>query len=199
MELDDGRRVFLRPIVPDDAAELGAAMLDADPETLHLRFLGGAPKVTPALLEHLTEIDYERHFAMVARAQDGQGVAVARYVGNRGSAADAPPAEGAFGSGIAPGPRSAEVAVAVLPEWRRVGVATALVRALAGRALECGFTDFTASFLSENRPVAELAHEGRARVVVSEGASMLRAHLADAAAAAEAAGESLAPEAPPAS
>ncbi|HSP39309.1 MAG TPA: GNAT family N-acetyltransferase [Frankiaceae bacterium] len=162
VELDDGRRVFLRPVVPADAAELGEAIRSADPETLHLRFLGGPPRVTPALLDHLTRVDYVRHFALVARAEDGQGVAIARYVADRDGG-------------------SAEVAVAVLPGWRHVRVATSLVRALATRALECGIADFTASFVPENRPVAEIAHEAHARVVVSEGAAMLRANLAEVA------------------
>jgi hypothetical protein len=41
--------------------------------------------------------------------------------------------------------------------------ATAMVELRARRALECGITDFTALSLADNRPVAELAHEGQAR------------------------------------
>ena len=166
VDLDDGRRVFLRPILPSDAADLAEAIRSADPETLRLRFLGGPPPVTDALLAHLTEVDYDRHFAMTARAEDGTGVGIGRYVAPT-SAQDAE-TEGA------------EVAVAVTPEWRRVGVATALVKALAERAIECHIPAFTASFVAGNRPVAELAQEGHARVVVSQGAAMLRAQLSAA-------------------
>ena len=60
----------------------------------------------------------------------------------------------------------------------RVGLATALIRLLGQRAIECGITDFTALFLPSNRPVAELAHEGHARVVIKEGAANLYAPLA---------------------
>jgi len=71
----------------------------------------------------------------------------------------------------------ADVAVAVAPEWRRVGLATALIGLLARRAQECGITEFTALFLAENRPVTELAHEGHARMVIAEGVAQLHAAL----------------------
>jgi len=50
LTLSDGRRVFIRPIVPSDAPQLASAIQAADPETLRRRFLGGPPRVTPALL-----------------------------------------------------------------------------------------------------------------------------------------------------
>ena len=45
--LQDGRRVFIRPILPGDAAELAEAIKTADAETLRRRFLGGPPQMTP--------------------------------------------------------------------------------------------------------------------------------------------------------
>jgi hypothetical protein len=48
--LRDGREVFIRPIVPEDATELGNAISTAAPDTLHRRFIGGSPRVTPELL-----------------------------------------------------------------------------------------------------------------------------------------------------
>jgi len=164
IRLADGRRVEIRPIVPSDAAELAEAIRTADAETLRARFLGGPPPLTDALLDGLTRVDYVSRFALVARS-GGRGVAVARYA--------AMPASGE-GSAVA------DVAVAVAPEWRRVGLATALVELLARRAQECGITDFTALFSAENRPVTELAHEGHARVVIAEGVAQLDAVLTTA-------------------
>ncbi|HEY5183986.1 MAG TPA: GNAT family N-acetyltransferase [Actinomycetes bacterium] len=163
VRLTDGRRVEIRPILPSDAPELAEAIRTADAETLHARFLGGAPRITTAVLERLTRIDYVSHFALVARNR-GRGVAVARY---------AVPPTSEDGSLVA------DVAVAVRPEWRRVGLATALIKELARRAQECGITDFTALFLAENRPVTELAHEGHARVVIAEGIAQLHGKLTD--------------------
>ena len=71
----------------------------------------------------------------------------------------------------------AEVAVVVHPAWSSVGLATELIKLLARRALECGVTEFTATFLAENRPVAELAHEGHARVAINQGVAVLQARL----------------------
>jgi GNAT superfamily N-acetyltransferase len=159
LTLRDGRTVFVRPVVPQDAAQLADAIRSADPETLRWRFLGAPPHLTPALLAELTVLDYRRRFALVAaEEQTCHGVAIARYV----EAAD----------GLA------DVAVAVDPGWRRVGLATALIELLARAALDRGIREFSALYLAENRPVAallrhavpsgrQLIHAGFAEVVVA--------------------------------
>jgi len=152
MALRDGRLVLIRPILPGDAPELADAIKTADADTLRSRFLGGAPRVTPALLAHLTVVDYVHRFALVAiDAATGRGVAIARYE----------PA----GEGVA------DVAVVVRPEWRRVGLATALVLLLATAAVEHGVHTFRAAYLAENRPVAALVEDtsGLSRQVIKQG------------------------------
>ncbi len=161
IQLADGRKVSISPILPSDAGELAEAIRTADRQTIRARFLGGPPPLTEAVLDGLTRLDYVNRFALVARS-GGHGVAIARY-------GVLPPSDG--------GPGMAEVAVAVAPQWRRVGLATVLVEMLARRALECGITDFTAMFLADNRPVTELAHDGHARVVIAEGIAQLHAAL----------------------
>jgi GNAT superfamily N-acetyltransferase len=153
--------VLIRPILPTDAAELAEAIRTADAETLHSRFLGAPPPITAAVLDALTNLDYTSRFALVARAR-GKGIAVARY-------AALPPAED--------GSVAADVAVAVAPQWRRLGLATLLIQRLAQRAAECGIDRFHATFLAQNRPVVELAHEGKARVIIADGAAQLSARL----------------------
>jgi RimJ/RimL family protein N-acetyltransferase len=134
--LRDGRKVFIRPIVPGDAAALAEAIGSADPDTLYRRFLGVAPRVTPTLLTHLTTVYYARRFAVVAGDAAGRGVGIARYE---------PAGEG-----------TADIAVAVDPAWRRVGLATELIRTLARAALDHGIHTFSATYLAQNRPVAAL-------------------------------------------
>jgi GNAT superfamily N-acetyltransferase len=173
VRLDDGRRVTIRPILPSDADELADAIRSADPETLRMRFLGAPPPLTEAILDELTRLDYVHRFAVVAfGGRPKRGVGIARYI-------ELPP----FDDGTVPvdGVRSAEVAVAVTPKWRRVGVASALLRLLAQRAGECGITTFTATYLAANRPVGELATEGHARVLIKQGIGQLSAQLTDAA------------------
>jgi GNAT superfamily N-acetyltransferase len=159
--LSDGRKVRICPIVPSDAPELAEAIRTADSETLRARFLGAPPPLTDAVLARLTEVDYVTRFALIAHSK-GRGVAIARY------AAEQPAEDGSV---------TAEVAVAVAPEWRRVGLATVLIEELGRRALECGITNFSALYSAGNRPVAELARQGSARVVIDDGAAQLDALL----------------------
>jgi RimJ/RimL family protein N-acetyltransferase len=137
LRLPDGRTVFIRPIIPADRGPLAYAIRTADEDTVHRRFLGASPRITPQLLTHLTTVDYRERFALVAIDPIAdEGIAVARYETT---------AEG-----------SAEVAVAVTPPWRRAGLATALVEVLADAALDRGIRTFSAFYLADNRPVTAL-------------------------------------------
>lgn len=143
VRLPDGRRVFIRPILPGDAPELAEAIRTADAETIHRRFLGGRPHVTPELMAHLTEVDFVGRFAVVAiDTVRRNGVAIARYE--------------SVGNGIA------EVAVAVAPAWRNAGLATELIQLLAQAAADRGIHAFTGTYLAQNRPVAALISDAGA-------------------------------------
>jgi RimJ/RimL family protein N-acetyltransferase len=159
--LCDGRRVLLRPILPSDAPELAEAIKTADPDTLRRRFMGGPRRVTPALLAHLTVVDYVQRFALVAiDTVTGRGVALARYE----------PA----GEGVA------DIAIVVRPGWRRVGLGTALIRCLAKAAAERGIHTFSASYLAENTPVAALVEDagGLGKQVIKQGVAEVSLALA---------------------
>lgn len=82
-------------------------------------------------------MDYDRRLAVVALDRDGEGAGVARYEGS-------------------PGAEAAEVALAVAPGWRWVGLARALLGALAEAAVARGIRRFTATSLAENAAVAAL-------------------------------------------
>ncbi|RZU53386.1 RimJ/RimL family protein N-acetyltransferase [Krasilnikovia cinnamomea] len=151
VHLRDDRTVFIRPIVPRDAAALSEAIAEADPDTLYRRFLGAPPRVTPRLLARLTTVDYAQRFAVVAGDATGRGVGIARYE--------------------AAGEGSAEVAVAVDRAWRRVGLATELITTLARAALDHRIHTFTATYLAQNRPVAALLEhtDAAGRAQISQG------------------------------
>jgi RimJ/RimL family protein N-acetyltransferase len=138
--LSDGRQVHVRPVVPDDLAALAQAIERADPETLRRRFLGGGPPRSPAVLRRLVELDYRTRFALAAFDPQGQGVGIARYEGERTWPA-------------------VELAVAVDPGWREVGLGRELVRMVVERAAELGATTLTADFFSDNRRVHDLIAE----------------------------------------
>lgn len=160
LRLRDGRNVWVRPILPSDAPELAEAIRTADPDTLRRRFLGSPPRLTPKLLRWLTTVDYEHRLALVALdPATGRGIAIARF-------------EPLQEEGVA------EIAVAVDPAWRRVGLATRLIEMLAEAALERGFHSFGASYLAQNRPIAAmLAHAGGAKLLISHGVAELAVDL----------------------
>ena len=140
VELADGRVVHLRPVVPDDAQRLLDAVRHADPETLRRRFLGGSGPRTVKEADRLVRVDYVRRFALVALDEQDHGVGIARYEG-----ASTWPA--------------VEVAVAVDPRWRTVGLGTRLLADVVRRAAEVGALTVHAEFFSDNRAVALLLHE----------------------------------------
>ncbi len=78
-----------------------------------------------------------------ASAPDGRGVGIARYEELRDS-------------------DTVEVAVAVAPAWRHVGLATAMVPLLAAAAVRNGLRCFTAEFFADNVDVTVLIAETKA-------------------------------------
>jgi GNAT superfamily N-acetyltransferase len=151
--LRDGRTVQVRPVLPSDAPELAAAIANADPETLHRRFLGGRPPQTEEEIRHLVELDYVDRFALAAFDEQEQGVAIARYERD--------------------GPDVAEVAVAVDPGWRQVGLATRLLELLGRRAQECGIDRFRVSFFADNIDVQDLVDAAQLPEARTEGAGVV--------------------------
>ena len=142
VELLDGRHVALRPVLPEDEAELRRKAAAADPETLRRRFLGGRGPQTDQEFRRLVVVDYVDRFAVVAVDDDGEGVGIARYE----RLADD---EG----------RVAEIAVVVDPAWRQIGLATALVHLLGEAALRNGVRRFSAEYFADNIDVGDLLVE----------------------------------------
>jgi GNAT superfamily N-acetyltransferase len=151
LRLSDGRTVSIRPIVPADQVRLTHAIRTADPDTVHRRFLGAPPHITAALLTHLCTVDYRNRFALVAAdPQTDAGAAIARYEATEDGIAD--------------------VAVAVDPAWRRIGLARALIEMLAEAALDRGIHTFSAYYMAQNRPVTALLDlAGNERQTTQEG------------------------------
>ena len=156
VRLRDGRRAFVRPIIPSDAAALAEAFRTADGDTLRRRVLGAPPPLTPDRLARLTTVDYLLRFALVAGSEAGEGIGVARYETE--------------------GDGRAEAAVVVDPAWRRAGLATTMIEMLARAAVDRGVGTFTASYLAENRPVTALVN-----LAGDTGQRLIRQGIADVA------------------
>lgn len=131
--LPDGRTVFVRPVVPGDAALLAAEVAEADTETLYQRFFNPSVRLDEERIRMLTEVDYLDRFALAAFDGDGEGVAIARYE--------------------TCGPRRAEIAVVVKRQWRRCGIATTLIGMLEAAARTHGIAELEAFYLAENHAI----------------------------------------------
>jgi RimJ/RimL family protein N-acetyltransferase len=155
VELRDGRSVLIRPIAADDKELLADAFRQMSDESRQRRFLTPATELSPEDLHYLTEVDHRRHEAMVAiEPVDGRIVGSARYV-------------------QVPREReTAEVAVAVVDEWQRRGVATALLGALSRRARDNGVEYFRAYVAAENSVVVDALERAGALRTASEGAEL---------------------------
>jgi RimJ/RimL family protein N-acetyltransferase len=140
--LRDGREIVVRPIRPDDRAELAAGMRRLSPESRYRRFFTPTSDLSESQLTYLTEVDHHDHEALVAVEPGTEhGIGVARFIRS-------------------PEDRErAEVAVAVADSWQGQGVATALLDRLAERARAEGVRRFSAEILAENRPMLELIEE----------------------------------------
>src|SRR6266700_2870429 len=117
--LHSGRRVGIRPIAPDDGPALRAAYDQLSDETKYKRFLAAKPHLTGSDVRYLTNIDCERHVALVATpaANPGEILGVARFV-------------------IIPEDReTAEFAIVVGDPFQADGLGSALMERLAKEAL----------------------------------------------------------------
>lgn len=128
--------MFVRPIVPADVARIGNAFEHADIDTIRRRFFTAAPPTDRAHLDYLARVDYVKRLALVAMDAAGDSVGVGRYETTE------------YGR--------AEVAIVVAPAWRRLGVASALLRALEPPAVSHGIAVFHALYLPDNTSVEKL-------------------------------------------
>lgn len=135
--LRDGRPAFARPIVPADELMIERQWREADAETLYQRFFTARPKLDARRLHSLVHVDYRRRLALAAFAEDGQGIGVARYEGK-------------------PRADQAEIALVVHQNWRRVGLASALLGELIEAARARGVRRLTSLCLQDNRAMTGL-------------------------------------------
>jgi acetyltransferase len=66
IEVKDGRRVFVRPIRPEDEPAIHEVLRHITPEDLRLRFFAPIKEFTHQFIARLTQLDYARAMAFVA-------------------------------------------------------------------------------------------------------------------------------------
>jgi acetyltransferase len=136
VQLDNGCVVTLRPLRADDGLRERDFIERLSPQSRYLRRLAPMPSVTPEILAHFMQVDYERAMALVATIHLLEGerqIGVARY-------------------SVLPGTGSAECAIVVADEWRGTGLARELMSALIRAARDVHHLDTLVGVtLFENR------------------------------------------------
>ena len=149
--LRDGSEVEIGELTPRDAPVLAEAYERLSPQSRDLRFLGAKPRLSRTDLEYLTHVDGRMHEALGAvDVASGRGVGVARFVR------------------LAPDAPVAEVAVTVVDDWQRRGLATLLLEELNERARAVGIERYTALVSGENAAVLALLERIGARVLMAD-------------------------------
>jgi acetyltransferase len=138
----DGRRMTLRPVLPQDAALEQAMVRGLSPASRYQRFHAPIRELPEAWLERLTRIDYRLQQALIVETfEQGRAMAVAeaRYVVDGGDA------------------RAAEFAVVVADAWQRQGLAQRLLCTLLRMAAEQGLRHLYGDVLATNHAMLQLA------------------------------------------
>lgn len=131
--------VLVRPLRAADSERLRTFFFSHRPDTIYGRYQYPKKLMTEEEALQLCTLDYARRFALAAFTGPGDEtiVAVARYTMNEKTG-------------------HAELAVVVHEDYRRLGIATTLVRGLEKRAAQCGVKGFFGFFEPGNVALAEL-------------------------------------------
>lgn len=133
--LPDDRVVTVRPVLPQDDTIEQSFVQQLSPESRYSRFLIALSELPPAMLTYFTEVDYERHLALIAETFDGGPevqIGDARYV-------------------IDASGNTAEFAIAVADAWQHAGVGARLLQGLESGARLAGVTRLDGDVLAINR------------------------------------------------
>jgi acetyltransferase len=151
--LFDGREITIRPIRPEDKGIEQDFVRGLSRDSRYYRFMEQLNELSPRKLKYFTEIDYDRHMALVAvQEQAGREteVGVARYVAEPGSAA-------------------CEFAIVVDDAWQGSGLAGVLMAALVEAARAHGFRTMESTVLSDNHKMLKFARQLGFRIAFEPG------------------------------
>jgi len=162
LELKDGTKVHVRPIEPSDEPLLHEAVAAMSERTVYFRFFTPLKRMPDALAHRLAVVDYNDRFAIVATTHRA---AKGGLTPPGSGAAEPDPVHPPGGKerivGVARYDRAsgtdvAETAVAVVDEFQRRGLGSALLTILAKVAREHGIKTFSLIVLPENQEMLGL-------------------------------------------
>ncbi len=141
-QLQDGRRIMLRPILPQDSNLLGAMIEGLSATTKRLRCHGAVNAFSASRLAQMSEVDHKNHVAFVITECNGDRervIADARYVVDTHGSQD-----------------SAEFAVVVDDQWQRMGLGEHCMHALTKTAAKDGLRWLHGDVLAHNERMIAL-------------------------------------------
>jgi RimJ/RimL family protein N-acetyltransferase len=135
--LNDGGRVTLRPIRPEDEPALTAFYGRLSPASAYQRFFMLMARLPPSWARFLSNVDYEKRMAIVAVDPDERLIAVARYEYGEKST-------------------EAELAIVVEDRWQGKRLGTIMMTELLSYAEDHGIHRFRAYVLADNRRMLDI-------------------------------------------
>jgi acetyltransferase len=135
IELEDGDRLRIRPIVPGDESGIGTLVAALSRRTAYQRFFTVMRKLPAGWARDFAQVDYRRRMALVAEPVSGRSpplVGVSRY--------EPTDDEG-----------TAEVAIVIHDHWQRRGLGAILLDGILRAGEANGIRRFRARLLTGNR------------------------------------------------
>jgi acetyltransferase len=158
--LGDGRRVTVRPVLPQDAELHKTFVRTLSAAARRSRFMTPLGELPDALAQRFSSIDYHSHLALLAEVFVGNDevmVAEARYVVDERD------------------PSACEFAIAVADDWHGSGLARPLLERLQRHARQSGIRRMVADTLAGNEQMIGLARSVGFSVAINrEDARLLR-------------------------
>lgn len=146
--LKDSRDVFIRPIVDADGHLIVDLFNKLDLDSIYLRFLTRLDALPKDLLFHLTHIDYDKNFALIALTKEDSkdaAIAVARY-------------------GFEPESNVTDLAVTVRDDWRHNGLGEFLLSRIISAGREHGISRFVSMLDPANNIIKHILQKTGYRV-----------------------------------
>jgi len=138
-----GVDIFIRPIRPEDAPLLVELFESLSPRSVYLRFFTPMKSLPHSMLARFTQIDYDRHIALVAISEsqlEEKMLGVARVILGRNH-------------------REAEFSVVVSDPWHGKGIGASLLQRCLTIAKERGIQKVTGTVLAENTQMMALGRK----------------------------------------
>ena len=136
--LQDGTRVLLRPVIPDDRERIQNGMAALSSDARYFRFFTSAGRLSEQELRYFSEVDQRNHIAWVAldsSSPNHSGFGIARFIRTNEE------------------PTVAEMAFVVIDAYQCRGLGTILLAVLYLMAEARGVQVLRANVLSENTKV----------------------------------------------